>query len=324
MSNDSKNFIPINLILFLKEKNYNYDIFIKINEQYIKIAHKELVEHADLKKYLLKGISQIFLTEDGYQEYIENKLAIIKNLHAPKTEQSLVEIMDQLADNTDLMNELFKSTGCDETKLELAHSISQEVLDIIDKKKDFKDLFNVFKTKSKHDFVRKTFICVISAYMLRIQETIDQKMLQSYCCAVLLSDIFLSESEIKQSYTTYENIFLNKKILYHGENLLDKMPSDSLLGSSIFTNIIKFHHELPDGSGYPNRMKYTRFDLWLCTYFIADLYFSLMKKNEFRLDNKKDVIVAVNEECKKYRTQHFRKALSNFNKAFNPEETQDE
>lgn len=316
-------YIPINLILFLKEKNHNYDIFIKINDRYIKYAHKEMTEVADLKKLVMQGMEHIYLTEQGYAQYIDSKLALIQSVNQPK-DNNITELIDDLADNADLMKDLFKSSGCESSKIELANMVSMDVLKIIESQKDFKDLFTSFKSKSKHDFFRKTFICVISAYMFKLQDTIDQKMIQSYCCGVLLSDIYLSESDISKSYTTYENIYMNKEILLHSEKVINKLPGDPILGSTIFSTIVRSHHEKPDGTGYPNRLMYTRFDLFLATYFIAELYYTLMHANNFMLDNHDAILILINKECNKYRTPFFKKAISNFNKAFNYEGVVDE
>ena len=131
-----------------------------------------------------------------------------------------------------------------------------------------------------------------------------------------MTDILLEPEEVPKTYVDY-SVNMPKEILNHPINVLNKVPKETYFETSTIINLIKNHHEKPDGLGYPSRLSYTRFDIFLCTYYIAEQLVLNMIKKDLKLNEIAAVYSEIHLAHKKYSTPNFNRAFENFDKLIN-------
>ena len=157
-----------------------------------------------------------------------------------------------------------------------------------------------------------------SIYSLKYFDQINDEQLEKFNVAILLTDILIAPEDIKATYTIYDTD-MSLEILKHPETALATIPKDPYFESSTIINLIKSHHEKPDGSGYPHRLSCTRFDIFLCTHFIAEqLVFKLMEK-KINLNELPSIYKQIYDENRKFSTPNFNRVFDNFDKFFKGE-----
>ena len=128
-----------------------------------------------------------------------------------------------------------------------------------------------------------------------------------------MTDILLKPEEIPKTYVQFDPD-MPKEILNHPANILEILPREPYFQSTTIINLIKNHHERPDGTGYPNRISYTRFDIFHCAYYIAEQIVKKLIERDLKLNELKEVYKEVYKENKKYSTPNFERCFKNYDK----------
>jgi response regulator RpfG family c-di-GMP phosphodiesterase len=236
------------------------EVYIKINDKkYLK--YLDHVDHGDIEKFKkleAKGCEQIFVFTTNYENWIKSRLAIIKE-NLKKMSGSINSSEDAMATILQLSRVVF-NVGSFPTTLvsEFETSVETIITNIWNSgkaKQTVQEMLNEKSIIQTHSSVC-LFLCKLVNSKINLNDKAKYKKL---ALASLFHDIAL-KTENDTKYLNFAQLDAadlpdTKKeiILYHSQNSaaqLDKFPIFDL----DTLEIIKNHHELPHGTGYPGQI----------------------------------------------------------------------
>lgn len=262
--------IPIQVAHHLTEEIG--EIFIKINEEKF-LKYLDQIEHGDMEKIEKlknKGCKEIFVHNHKYEEWIQSRLNTIKeNLKKqdsnPKTSDAALGSILQLSRVVFNVGS-FPTTLVDEFEKSLDGIISN-----IWKDKDLKEnLQDHLKDKEliqTHASVA-LFLCNIINKKINLN---DQAKFKKLALACLFHEITITDENLVKIYS-YEQAVTHLKseaaretLFEHPDTAAEKLKPIALFDGDTL-DIIRNHHELPQGKGFPRKQDLKKLKL-LCRQF---------------------------------------------------------
>jgi hypothetical protein len=306
-----KKFYRIRLAFALKKGYYNFNYFISLNNRMIQYTKEEFNNEDELLRLHKQGIDSIFLKEEEFKRYLnlnlENKKKEKKN--------NLKDSLEDFIENKEYIKDFFVACGVEETKINLLYKNNDNVSKLIKNEKFLLKLYKEYNSEIDDIIkIKKEFLILTTTYILSKYNIITSDQILKVTTALTLEDILLNKDEIKNSRNNPKK--LPEKILNHPVKILDHLPKHRDFQSDIIYNLLKYHHEKPDGSGYPFKIKFHRFDVFLATRYIAERYVDLLIESNFKTNKLPEIVEKINNEILQYKTTNFKKALELFNLAF--------
>lgn len=316
--NGSK-FYKINLAFVNKNKRFSYDYYISLGQKLIQYTRKENNNQKEIKKLLNRNIDFIYLKETEYKRYVHDSIEE-SNKPNKKNNTSVSNTLEDFINNKEYISEFFISCGLDEIKIKMLKKNNECVKNILKKEKRLFNIYNNFYRNIDDVYkVKKDILILTNINILSYARNVTSDHILKATTAITLEDLLLNKDDINTSYSN--NIRnLSDKIKNHSVEILDYLPKHKEFQSDIIYNLLKYHHEKPDGSGYPFKIKHYHYDLFMAVRYLSEYYVNLLIEKEFKLNEISAIIEQVNNEAKKYKTNSFKKALDLFNKAFLKEE----
>lgn len=264
----------IHLGLLSKYSYVSEEIFLKISDdKFIKIKNSGDSSTEEIKKYVDKGNLKFYMNKTDFVGFMERAISEqSRKLLTSPAEVSEVEICGE---TLEILQDSLIQLGLTTDQLLLINTTIETCLDILGSEPALKEQLKVF-LKGKGYFVSHSLtaahICFLLANKLGMgQDSIVNKLLYS----ALLHDITLPESELCQIYDIEDPVFLGldlnsrKRIKSHAADCVAILESSDKIPGDVLT-IIKEHHELPNGMGFPRGSTETNI-FGLSLIFIAAL-----------------------------------------------------
>lgn len=302
---------PVKLAFLIKDEFFNADIYLKIGQEFVKYVNKDEDNKNQLINLSTKACSDVYLDPKSAAEYMKFKKDILSKELFKETSNN--DCLKQFHNNYDLLKDFFVGAGLDEEKAQYIKELGKQSIRVLEKNQIVSSIFNDFKKENPDQLVFKEFVSFLSLFSLKYFDKIPTDQLEKLNVAILLTDILLPADLIPSSYTKYA-VGMPQYILDHPHDVLNKLPNETYFESSTIINILKNHHELPDGSGYPHRLSYTRFDVFLCTHFVAEQIVLKLVNKDLKLNEIADVYAEVYKENKRFSTPNFNRVFGNFDK----------
>jgi hypothetical protein len=218
------------------------------------------------------------------------------------------------SDHMVLLRECLLGIGFNQQQLLILGSLQNTAVQMLSASKDISELFNLFNSFKKKTVLLTTYLeAQIVSSILSKNETFDSRSLAKINLALLIKDVLLSEEDFNS--LNVSNGEVKGVALTHGMLLFDKICSggDLEFKNDLISNLLLNHHENPDGSGFPNGIDFTRFDLPLAVYFLVNQFVDLMVSQELKQHLNKDCANQVLKNNLKYASSsNFCKALELF------------
>jgi hypothetical protein len=305
----NERYFPVKLDFLLNDKYTNCDIFLKIGQDYIHYLRQGECSAEALNKLQSKNCKTVFLNSTSVQNYMEFKKNLLK--YELEKETSSDKCLNQFIDNYSLLKEFYTGVCGDELKASYIQELGKQSLQVIKKHKALDFLFDKFKQDNPSQVIFKELVAFFSIYSLKYFDQISEDQLEKFNVAILLTDILLEPAEISPTYVAF-NPDMSKKILKHPEQAVASVPNDPYFESTTIINLIKNHHETPDGTGYPNRLSFTRFDIFLSTYYIAEQIVLELIQKDLKLNEISSIYNKIYLKHKKFASPNFNKTFNNF------------
>jgi hypothetical protein len=303
--------VPVKLEFLIKDAFFNSDIFLKIGKDYIKYVNKNEDNRSQILSLRNRNCQEVYLNNEGLSEYIELKKSLLAN--ELNKETTVGECLNQFHNNYDLLRDFFIGICEDKVKVEYVQELGKQSIRMLEKDKALIDLFNDFKKEQPDQLIFKEMVAFLSLFSLKYFDKIPLDQLEKFNVSILLTDLLLNPRDVAATYTKFDP-GMPSVISNHPQEILNYLPKEPYFASSTIINILKNHHELPDGSGYPNRLSYTRFDVFLCTYYIAEQIVLRLIAKDLKLSEISSVYEEIYRENKKFSTPNFKRVFSNFEK----------
>lgn len=269
---------------------YPCDIFIQLApDKYIKVfLEDDYIELEDIFKYKGKGVMHLFIkSEDNYKwqkvvSYQLKRKISNKSLDNDKSKEEY--ILDAFAKS----RELVLTLGLEEETVEFIKTVQDETIHSL--KKSNLSINYLARMISKNEFIasQSFLVATISCATAIKMSWSTKKTLQQFTLAGLFHDITLSNQKVQKVRVQAEfpSELLEKDIedfLTHPVAAKELFNSLGFKAPSI-EEIILYHHELPDGSGFPRGLNSVALPPHVCLFILCEEIASTLLLNDFKVE----------------------------------------
>jgi response regulator RpfG family c-di-GMP phosphodiesterase len=272
---NSADYCHVHLNLLYKFDCTKQEIFLKLNEQkYIKLKNSDDPSMEEIEKYSSKGNEEFYMKRSEFFAYMDDVLTNHnrKLLTTPAT----ISNIDICGDSLEIMQDSLIQLGLTPDQLLLINTTIETCIDILESEKSLKEHLQVF-LKGRGYFISHSLtaghICYLLANKLGMgQDSIVNKLLY----ASVLHDVLLQDSDLCKIYDLESEDFksltsANKKLVKsHAAECAKLLETSDKIPGDVLT-IIREHHELPNGEGFPRGIGESSI-FGLSLIFIASLH----------------------------------------------------
>jgi len=272
---NNSEYCHIHLGLLEKFDYSSQEVYLKLgDEKYIKVKNANDSSTAEIQKYVEKGNTKFYMKREVFLGFMES-VTIAQNKKLLTAPASITNI-DICGDSLEIMQDSLVQLGLTPDQLLLINTTIETCIDILESEESLKEHLQVF-LKGRGYFVSHSLTAGHISYLLANklgmgQDSIVNKLLYSS----VLHDVLLADSELCQVYKIdtdeFNALSLNNRKLIKSHAIecaklletSDKIPSDVL-------TIVREHHELPNGEGFPRGVGESNI-FGLSLIFIASLH----------------------------------------------------
>lgn len=309
---NNKKFYKVNITFALNKKDFFFDYFILLgNDKLIQYTNKNNDNYEELLKLQNKSVEYIYLEKDEFYRYLNLELneSIYSKVNINKDINSNIK---EFLKNKEFIEDFYLSCGMEELRVKMLMSNYKEAQSIIKRENALSQLLKEYSFKNDTEFVKKELLGLFTTYILSKYDVIKKEELVKVSSAILIEDLMLMHKTKENKDLTEEERFLS-----HTKDIINYVPKTAFFQSDILINLLKYHHEEPDGSGFPYQIQHFRFDLFLSVRKISERMLDLIIENNLKLNKLDNIIDSINEEFSAYKSENMIKALKLFNFAFN-------
>ncbi len=305
--------IPIQLLVKYN-KSFPFDIFIRLSiDKIIKIS-KENDEVTDLlAKYQSKGISEVYVNKAEFSIFLkqlkENFTTKFFGAGKPKTVDEALELVEQ---GHSVVKEGFAKLGVEENVVAMAKEITKQSMELMKKVPNILEFYTQYREKCAPAFMRGMLVGYTSSAMIEHFSWQSNVVKQKAVMAAQLCDLSLSLDEYQELLMWERGEIETKKleanIFNHPTVVADMLAVESgganLIAPEVI-NIIKQHHERPDGTGFPKGFTHAKITLLAAINIVSASFIELMIEHNFSLEKKDRILNMIQM---KYNKGNFKKA----------------
>lgn len=285
-------FVATRLRNFFLFKSIPFNAYIQLGKNKFVLAISENTDftEAEIRRLQKRGIKTLYIQKNDHLEFLENSInKIIAVLNGPIIPaRNLVQI--QMA-GVMVTHQYLRSIGISDSVQELAEVLFNSVKDIFSKIENFQNFILDFPFEHKdmsEQALLKIYFCLATCQRMSWNSDIGIRKL---FMAGLIHDYYLDSEELSfinnlehPSYIVLEEEE-KEKFRNHIEKATDFSNYFNGFNDSQF--IIEQHHELPDGSGFPQGVNAGKLPaiscvFILCSNFVTQLISIGITKNSFK------------------------------------------
>lgn len=288
----SLEFQPIRTAYFFRYNRTLVDIFLNIDNRFIKIINKDdYYEKKDIDKYIHKNVKSLYVRVGDIEVFTDR----VGKKQFLQYDESLLD-----ADPCDLaskihfvLKDIIQSVGVDPNVVDLCEVYFKEV-DKVDDKKLTSLLFNL---KNRRDYLydHSFLTACLANFIVKKMSWYNSGLNQKLSYAALFHDITLVSPELALAHDLDKNGMKNFSIEdISAFKAHPQKASDLLRGSTFFDpdtiDIIMSHHEKLDGTGIPGRLSGTNIRRLSCVFILSHEFVRLMYIQDFNEKSHKDIL----------------------------------
>lgn len=276
-----KDLMPIKIELAIRYYEYfNFNFYVKKDEKnFIEVVYKSIGLKNTFTAYKDRGLTEIHLKSDDFNTVV-TKLKLIL-MQTKKYKEAFLDI-DNICYN---VGQNFINFGISPLTSSRHKETNMAVIQSIVAFPDLAEKVVNFKNEAPRLF----YLYLLKSYLaMSILEQLDWRsdILKSKIAqACLFMDINLTDEDLKlmqnKSREDWPQHVINHPVL--NANLL-KETSDKF--SSEVLQMIEFHHEFPDGEGFPKKIESRTIPMIACIVIVAEVFANKIEEVDFDAKNK--------------------------------------
>ncbi|MFN7729626.1 MAG: response regulator [Bdellovibrio sp.] len=297
-------YVPVSLNLLKRIEQIEIPLFVRINsEKYVRLTSGATYFNAEeFEKYQSRGLLYLYIEAGMADEFIADYRKKVLSLDAWKEvcpgDHELVSI------NTDLLKNLTAQLGWDDSVVELAKDSIQKALHLAKNHPSLNSVFQQFHKIERYGFADHcTMTLLVACGLLKNMNYNDDVTIAKMTFASVLHDMSITDQVYDQKPKLIKKILGGEKnsretelVFVHTVRASETCAKWDFCPPEV-DQIILYHHERPDGRGFP--FGRTAADLsFLCSVYIlaediADFFMGSFGKTNLQvfLDSRRDLYV---------------------------------
>ena len=312
--------IGLKLVL-LYGGGFDINIFIQLNskEKLVKVSPKNEDKQDTLKRFLDKGLKDVYLRPKDYEIFVSHVKLQLAQLKA-SDELSDDDMAKKLSGGRAVLSSLFKTGSIDDGARDMVKNMAVTSMQMM-KSTKVEKIFNKFKNTCTEEYFRSLITAHVACMTLDQFSWSNTQMKEKVSIAAMLCDITLEPGDFVEKRKKASNpLALSSHIHSHPTDAVKIMTSNSFFASSEILEIVKLHHEGPEGKGYPAGIRFGGMKI-LPAIFIVSNYFveCLLSEDKSLFENPQMAKTKINktlDDAKQiYKRGNFLKAVDGLYKA---------
>lgn len=313
----NKDFCRISSKFFKDQHMTNYDIFVKLSkEKYLKLFHRNTqISKKDVEKYVTNG--HLYLRASDYLD-ATNKIfnRISKVLEIKELTVSKLCSVSLFAHNS--VNQTIGKLGLKTEVLENANLALNSAFKAAKTNASIYKLLRKVMSQENYLSCHSLMIVFVSNAIAKETKYYSDETIEKLTVASIFHDIVLKDSETVQlmdsnhnNYAMFNHIELNNYRNHPQEvaEMLEKVegiPYESM-------KIIKQHHELPNGNGFPRGTDFKQINILSAIFIVSEEFVNSIYNSGLEQINVNDIIEDLE---KKFDKGNFKIAIEGLKKVF--------
>lgn len=273
---------------FLRFNKTLCDVYVKLSEQkYVKILNKgEIYTRQDIKKWSEKKMKFLYIENQDFEEFKEEYartpfLVMDKDLTPESSEEASLAAIE-------LVHEIVKEIGVTEEVVNLVDYTVFQVESNLQKGSPLEDLLKKMHDRKDYLNDHSYMVAYMSAQISEKMTWYTEEIRKKLATAAILHDITLDNPELAmavdlglpelQKFPT-EEVQNYKKHPMEVAQLVKESDSEEIPPN--VDEILLYHHENPEGSGFPKRLNADRIPALCAIFNVAHAFVNEMYRVDF-------------------------------------------
>jgi response regulator RpfG family c-di-GMP phosphodiesterase len=257
------NYVPISIDTLFKIQKINCKLFIRLNEtKFVKIQNGDTqFAENEYRKIKAKGVDQLFIEKNEFKVFLEDfRKKVVNDMLFMGFQSDPDEALKIAGAVQEMANSLSKNFGISKDAQELTKKNIQLVQSIIDRNHQLNSLFTwALDSTQGYSYQHSVLICILTGEITRNIDLGNPFASEILSLAAFLHDAGLSDYQVKNEERFIQAIKSSSKmnledlaaIIDHSKKSHQSVSQWQHCPPEVL-EIIKNHHEKPDGTGFPN------------------------------------------------------------------------
>ena len=317
---NSKNLFPMGVKNFYLFSKVPHDAFVELSQnKFIKVISKnESYPQHIIKELVGRNVRELYVEKTSYIRFLEESMESAGMLMFQK-ECSPVKIFQIQISSLDLIHQYVKNIGVSHTVIDLVDKVIDATEENIGAFESFYDIFYMFPFEER-DVVEKSililYVCEMIVRSLKWNSEIARRQLG---LASIIHDCFVEDKVLTNISSLDSEEFkrlpssMKKKFQEHP--IRAASLAEQFGGFSNVEFLIEEHHELPGGTGFPQKKKANRISGVSCAFIMAVNFVNEMAIQGVSQESVESTLLYFE---KNYNVGFFKQVLRAFNDCLNP------
>lgn len=319
---DNEKYFMINVDIVSKyQEKFPFDLFLKLsNEKMVQISHKNENRTETVNKYISKGVKEFYVIKEEYTSFLKNlKKNMTEKFSNPEKVRPTKDLVEILNSGHHMLKDSFIRMDIGPESIELAREIAESSLKIIQNTPNIFKFFLEFKENCSSEFLINIFVVYTVNCMMETFDWQSESLKTKCALAAFLCDVTLTKEDFKLLSANVNDITkLTPKVKNHPFEIADMLGLQIENMSFDILNIIRQHHELPNGKGFPRGVDYTKITLLSAIHIVARFFVEAIVANKFNFSSIPNVIT---ESSNRFHQGVFKEAIGALKKIMNPNDS---
>lgn len=307
-------FKKVRLIHFHRFNKVLCNVYVQLSDRkYVKVLNaNSCYQHEELEKYTSKGVEYFYISNEDFEKF-QVTFTTHNYLEMEVDESSPSDALDIMSNTHQVLHELLAKIGFSKEVLELTEHNIKNVTKIINNDPDLAVMFSEKVIAQNYLYDHSFLVAVVCSNIMNKRNCQSPENIHKLCTAAVLHDLAMSNPKlgiIEGPEDTKLQQFSQRDIgdyLSHPKSMANMLMNvDSIEGDVI--DIIKNHHETPNGDGFYN-VHPSRLSTLCSTFIIAHHYVRQMYKYEFNPDKHESILKEMKEIFNQY---NFKAPMTSF------------
>lgn len=276
----------------------DFNIYLSSDEKkFFKIRHDVKIIKEVIEKYREKGIKEIYLEEPDYMNFLAKiRQGLAQKLFDPATiDDSESKSIATLNEAYLMLKNALSNFGLTQGTLELAEEINKVSMQALKLSPNIFMLYKRYKNECQEGFLDGLLTGFMTTILVENVSWKTKPIVEKLSLASLLLDLNLSQKDYLEMKTSMgQEIGMSEKVRVHPLEMSKLLGKFKDTFSKEILDCVEFHHEMPDGSGYPKAADYQRISKLPACLICAQYFSYLIRKHDFDFQKKELIIQELN------------------------------
>jgi hypothetical protein len=280
--------MPINVAIKYADK-ITSGFFVPLSEaKRVRIHPEDDDIKTKMEGYKEKGLESILLAEADYYEFVKKiKHGLIGHFLNDHDDPRQLDIEQMLA----LVKRVTIYIGLAPTNVELAEEVVRSVFSKIKTVSIITEPLREFQRNNQNEFLKSLMVCYTSIGLIDAINWTSPGIKEKIAHVCLFSDLTLSaEDYTEMLLADNDHTKFSKKILNHPIDAANLVGRTRNAVSNEAITAIRQHHELPDGTGYPKKIKGLTINNLSAVQIVARMFINSLVETNFAYDDRQAFI----------------------------------